>query len=95
MPRVRKHGGNRVSLRLPVADVAIIDRAAQFQGCSRTEFMRVAALRAAEDAIVEARLFHVGPEALDAFVAALDAPGRPVRPLAEIFTRPAPWKTAD
>ena len=83
-----------LSMRLPDADLAIIDRAAQLRGRSRTEFMRDAAVRAAEDAIMETTLIRVSPEAFEAFVAALDAPGKPVPAMAEMLKRPAPWERA-
>lgn len=83
-----------LSMRLPDADLAIIDRAAQLRGRSRTEFMRDAAVRAAEDAIMETTLIRVSPEAFEAFVAALDAPGKPVPALVEMLKRPAPWEKA-
>jgi len=38
-----------ISMRLPEADIAIIDRAAGLRGRSRTDFVRDAAVRAAED----------------------------------------------
>lgn len=83
-----------LSMRLPDADLAIIDRAAQLRGRSRTEFMRDAAVRAAEDAIMDTTLIRVSPEAFEAFVAALDAPGKPVPALVEMLKRPAPWEKA-
>ena len=39
-----------LSMRLPEADVAVIDRAAALRGRSRTDFVREAAVRAAEAA---------------------------------------------
>ncbi len=38
-----------ISMRLPEADIAMIDRAAGLRGRSRTGFVRDAAVRAAED----------------------------------------------
>ena len=40
-------------MRLPEADIAIIDRAATLRGRSRTDFVREAAVRAAEDVLME------------------------------------------
>ena len=42
-----------LSMRLPEADVAVIDRAAALRGRSRTDFVREAAVRAAEAALME------------------------------------------
>lgn len=38
-----------VSMAMPDADIAIIDRAASLRGRSRTDFVREAAVRAAEE----------------------------------------------
>jgi len=94
MPRAAQRKDHPLSMRLPNADLAIIDRAAQLRGRSRTEFMRDAAVRAAEDAILETSLIRVSPDAFEAFVAALDAPGKPIPALVELLRRPAPWEQA-
>lgn len=94
MSRATQRKDHPLSMRLPDSDLAIIDRAAQLRGRSRTEFMRDAAVRAAEDAIMETTLIRVSPEAFEAFVAALDAPGKPIPALAEMLRRPAPWERA-
>src|ERR1043166_2786638 len=53
MPRVTKRKEHPLSMRLPEADIAIIDRAASLRGRSRTDFVREAAVRAAEDVLRE------------------------------------------
>ena len=53
MSRVVKRKEHPLSMRLPVADISIIDRAATLRGRSRTEFVRDAAVRAAEDVLME------------------------------------------
>jgi uncharacterized protein (DUF1778 family) len=45
-----------ISMRLPEADLAVIDRAASLRGRSRTDFVRDAAVRAAEEVVMENRL---------------------------------------
>jgi len=47
-----------LSMRLPEQDIAIIDRAADLRGSSRTEFVREAAVRAAEAIIMENTLLR-------------------------------------
>ena len=91
MTRATQRTDYPLSLRLPDADLAIIDRAAHLQGRSRTEFMRDAAVRAAEDIILENTFIRMSGEGFDAFVAALDAPATPVAELVAIMQRPAPW----
>lgn len=92
MPRAAQRKDHPLSMRLPDADLAIIDRAAQLRGRSRTEFMRDAAVRAAEEAIMDTNLLRVSPEAFDAFVAMMDAPAKPVPALTELLRRSAPWE---
>jgi len=51
-----------ISMRLPEADVAMIDRAATLRGRSRTDFVRDAAVRAAEEVVMEQSLIRMSPE---------------------------------
>src|SRR5580765_950284 len=80
-----------LSLRLAEADIALIDRAATLRGHSRTEFMRDAAVRAAQEALLETLPIRMSPEGFDAFMAALAAPGAPVPEMVDLLQRPAPW----
>lgn len=81
-----------LSLRLPDADIAIIDRAASLRGRSRTEFMRDAAVRTAEEVIMENTVIRMSPEGFAAFVDLLDRPARPVPEMVELLKRLAPWE---
>lgn len=51
-----------ISMRLPEADVAMIDRAATLRGRSRCDFVRYAAVRAAEEVVMEQSLIRMSPE---------------------------------
>ena len=82
-----------LSMRLADADIAIIDRAASLRGRSRTEFMRDAAVRTAEEVIMENTLIRMTPEGFAAFVDMLDRPAKPVPEMVELLKRPAPWET--
>jgi uncharacterized protein (DUF1778 family) len=57
MSQVAKRKEHQLSMRLSVADIAIIDRAATLRGRSRTEFVRDAAVRAAADVLMERHPF--------------------------------------
>lgn len=81
-----------ISMRLPEADVAMIDRAAMLRGRSRTEFVREAAVRAAEDVLMECRLIRMSPDGFADFLAALSGPPVPVPEIVALATRPAPWE---
>ncbi|GAA6117932.1 DUF1778 domain-containing protein [Acidovorax sp. FG27] len=83
-----------LSLRLAVSDLAMIDRAAMLRGRSRTEFMRDAAVRAAEEALLEALPIRMSPESFEEFLAVLAAPGTAVPEMVEVLQRPAPWERA-
>ena len=63
-----------ISMRLPEADIAMIDRAAGIRGRSRTDFVRDAAVRAAEDVLMENRLIRMNPEGFADFMAVLSGP---------------------
>jgi uncharacterized protein (DUF1778 family) len=80
-----------LSMRLPDDDLAIIDRAAGLRGRSRTEFIRDAAVRAAEGALLESALIRMDSEAFDRFEQAISAAAEPVPELVELLRRPAPW----
>jgi uncharacterized protein (DUF1778 family) len=81
-----------ISMRLPEADVAIIDRAAGLRGRSRTDFVRDAAVRAAEELIMENRLIRMSPEGFADFMNVLSSPVAPVPEMVGLAKRPAPWE---
>lgn len=81
-----------ISMRLPEADVAMIDRAARLRGRSRTDFVRDAAVRAAEDVLMDNRLVRMSPEGFAEFMQVLSTPAAPVPDLVELAKRPAPWE---
>ena len=81
-----------ISMRLPEADVAMIDRAASLRGRSRTEFVRDAAVRAAEEVVMEQSPIRMSPDSFAAFMETLSAPAEPVPEMVELAKRPAPWE---
>ncbi|MCB9946152.1 MAG: DUF1778 domain-containing protein [Geminicoccaceae bacterium] len=81
-----------ISMRLPEADVAMIDRAAGLRGRSRTDFVREAAVRAAEEVVMEQGLIRMSPDGFAAFMEAVSAPAAPVPEMVELARRPAPWE---
>jgi uncharacterized protein (DUF1778 family) len=81
-----------ISMRLPEADVAMIDRAAGLRGRSRTDFVREAAVRAAEDVVMEQGLIRMSPEAFSQFMDVLARPAAPVPEMVRDLKRPAPWE---
>lgn len=91
MRNAAKSKDHPLSLRFPDADLALIDRAARLRGRSRTDFMREAAVRAAEEVLMETALVRMTPEGFADFMAALSAPAEPVPAMVEVLRRPAPW----
>ena len=93
MPRAAKRKEHPLSMRLPETDIAIIDRAASLRGRSRTDFVREAAVRAAEDVLMETAPLRMSASGFKAFMAALAGPATPVAEMVDLFRRAAPWET--
>ncbi|MBB6122822.1 DUF1778 domain-containing protein [Sphingobium subterraneum] len=93
MVRATLRKDHPLSMRLPDADIAIIDRAASLRGRSRTEFMRDAAVRTAEEVIMENTIIRMSPEGFEAFVDLLNRPASPVPEMVALLRRPAPWES--
>jgi uncharacterized protein (DUF1778 family) len=93
MARAVRRKEHPLSMRLPVADITIIDRAATLRGRSRTEFVRDAAVRAAEDVLMETAPIRMSPAGFKTFMAALSGPATTVPEMVELFQRRAPWET--
>jgi uncharacterized protein (DUF1778 family) len=93
MPKSAKRKEHPLSMRLPHADIAIIDRAANLRGRSRTDFVREAAVRAAEDVLMETRPIRMNPSAFKAFMEALAKPAVAVPEMTELLRRKAPWES--
>jgi uncharacterized protein (DUF1778 family) len=92
MSRAIKRKEHPLSMRLPEADIAIIDRAATMRGRSRTDFVRDAAVRAAEDVLMETAPVRMSPSGFKAFLAAISGPATAVPEIVELFRRAAPWE---
>jgi len=93
MPASATRKDHPLSMRLPEADIAIIDRAAGLRGRSRTDFVRDAAVRAAEDVIMETALIRMSPDGFEAFLSIVSAPAVAVPEMVELARRAAPWET--
>jgi len=80
-----------INLRIPPAQKAIIDLAADMAGKNRTAFILENAVRSAEELLMEKTHFQLSAEQWDAFQAALDAPVSENRALKQLLDTPAPW----
>ncbi|AYG62281.1 DUF1778 domain-containing protein [Rhizobium jaguaris] len=79
-----------IAMRLPAADVAMIDRAASLRGRSRTDFVRDAAVRAAEQVVMEQGLVRMSSEGFADFMEVLSRPATSVPEMVKLAQRPAP-----
>jgi uncharacterized protein (DUF1778 family) len=95
MPRIARRKEHPLSMRLPEADIAIIDRAASLRGRSRTDFVREAAVRAAEDVLMETAPVRMSSGGFKAFMNALSTPAASVPEMVEVLSRKAPWESDD
>lgn len=93
MAKIAERKEHPISMRLPEADIAMIDRAAGLRGRSRKDFVRDAAVRAAEEVLMENRPIRMSPEGFADFVAVLSGPARPVLEMVELAKRPAPGES--
>jgi uncharacterized protein (DUF1778 family) len=64
------------------------------RGRSRTDFVREAAVRAAEDVLMESTLIRMSPSGFNAFMKVLAESATAVRELVERLKRPAPWEAS-
>ena len=94
MTALAKRKEHPLSMRLPEADIAVIDRAASLRGRSRTDFVREAAVRAAEEVLMEQAVVRMSADGFAAFMTAATALAEPVPELVELFRRRAPWEAA-
>ena len=80
-----------INLRVSAEQKALIDRAASRLGKTRTEFMLESARAAAENTLLDQRLFLLDDSRYAKFVACLDGPVEPTEALKKVLTTPAPW----
>ena len=81
-----------ISLRVPRQRRELIDRAAKATGKTRTEFILESATRAAEEALLDRRVFYLETAQYDAFEKALDASPPPRAELRKLLALSPPWQ---
>lgn len=85
--------GETINLRASQKQKAMIDRAAEVLGRSRSEFMLEAACREAETVLLDCRYFGLSPEAFKRFTAMLDKPPVSNHKLRRLLLQSrAPWE---
>lgn len=81
-----------VNMRIEPNQLDLIDTAASLSGKSRTAFILDAAHQAAQQALLEQRLFVLNDEQWEAFNKALDAPPTKNEKLRQLLQAKAPWE---
>ena len=81
-----------INLRASAEQKALIDRAAARLGKTRTEFMLDSAREAAENTLLDQRLFLLDEARYAEFVTCLDAPVEPAAALKNLLSAPSPWE---
>lgn len=82
-----------INLRVRPAQRELIDRAAQILDLPRTDFMLEAATRAAENVLLDQRLFMLDASSYQAFEKALNAPVADNPALRRLLATRAPWES--
>ncbi|MHA3903580.1 type II toxin-antitoxin system TacA family antitoxin [Castellaniella sp. WN] len=83
---------SRLGLRTTSEQEAVLRRAANVAHKSLTEFILDAATRAAEQTLLDQRLFMVSGSQYQALLELLDRPEQHNPGLADLFARKAPWE---
>lgn len=85
----------RVGLRTTPEQETVLRRAADVAHKSLTNFILDSACRAAEQTLLDQRLFMVSDEQYQALIDLLDSPAQDNPGLRDLFSRPAPWASKD
>lgn len=83
---------SQMNLRIDPARKNLIDHAAALQGKTRTDFMIEASYQAAEEVILDQRLFVLNDEQWTKFNQALDKAPSDNKKLRKLLNTAAPWE---
>ena len=92
MPAVVASRETVINLRASSAQRALIDKAAQAQGKSRTDFMLEAASDRAHQVLLDRTVFTLDAKHYDRFAKLLDAPVKVNKALIRLVSKSAPWE---
>ena len=81
-----------INIRVPMKDLALIDRAAVLAHKDRTEFILGAVVDRAEEVLLDQTSFVLSEDAFAAFVEALDNPPTPSPELVALMRRKPSWE---
>ena len=83
---------DNINIRVSPDMLGLIDRAATVYGKTRTDFILDTMRKAAEDAVLDQRLFVLNADQWSAFTAMLDAPPRENPGLKALLARKPVWE---
>ena len=83
----------RLGLRATVEQETVLRRAAEVARKSLTDFILDSACQAAEQTLLDQRLFMVSGSQYQALMDLLEQPEKPNEGLRDLFSRKAPWDT--
>ena len=83
---------DNINVRVTPETLGLIDRAAQARGKTRTDFILDTVRKAAEDTVLDQRVFALNTAQWQAFNAALDAPPKPNPLLKALLARKPAWE---
>ncbi len=81
-----------INIRVKQEQRNIIDRAAEVQGKTRSEFMLESAYQKAQDVLLDWTFFDLDPLKYQEFIALLDGVPQPNQKLQKLLTTKAPWE---
>lgn len=81
----------RLGLRATPEQEAVLRRAAEVANKSLTDFILDSACSAAEQTLLDQRLFMVSGARYQALMSVLDRPEQPSEGLQDLFSRKVPW----
>ena len=92
-PAARTPRSARLGLRATPEQERVLRRAAEVAHKSLTDFVLESACHAAEQTLLDQRLFLVSGDRYQAMLELLDRPAQDNPGLRDLFSRPEPWET--
>lgn len=81
-----------LNIRIKAEQRTLIEQAASRSNKTISDFVRDAAIREAQNALLDQTVFKLDADAWDRFTAALDAPPKANPRLRDLMSRKAPWE---
>jgi uncharacterized protein (DUF1778 family) len=88
---VRASRSSRLGLRATPEQEVILRRAAEITHKSLTDFILESACQAAQETLLDQRLFMVSDSQYQTLLNLLDCPAKDSPELQRLFSKPAPW----